>query len=216
MLKLKQNRFNSIQKICNNRLLERCNALVYYFLTKNLNKMKKIKLITLGAAFIMFFLAACEKSEEPLVNVIEGTYVGTLTNYGVSNDATGMGIETNAIAEITKIGNEIIELHMYSDELDTTMMLNYYQNRDSVEVCFTGDEFENVYGHMLGQGHMSGGMMGDIQNDETEWMHHLNDEHQNGDEHFGGFNMQDHTFGYRFNNIEGGISNYMTFEGKKE
>ena len=51
---------------------------------------------------------------------------------------------------------------------------------------------------MLGQGHMNGGMMGDMQNNETEWMHHLNDEHQDGDEHFGGFDLQHHAFDYTF------------------
>jgi hypothetical protein len=71
-------------------------------------------------------------------------------------------------------------------------------------VCLTGDDFEHMYGHKYGEGHMSGGMMDDMQNEETEWMHHMNDEHIDGDEHFGGFDMMQHSFGYKFemNNLD--------------
>ena len=62
--------------------------------------------------------------------------------------------------------------------LDTTMRFSHYYHHGSVKVCLTGDDFENMYGHMLGERHMSGGMM-----------NHMNDEHHQGDEHFGGFDM---------------------------
>ncbi len=42
------------------------------------------------------------------------------------------------------------------------------------------------------------------QDGETEWQHHMDDEHQPGDEHFGGFDMGNHSFGYSFQMMEGG------------
>jgi len=57
-----------------------------------------------------------------------------------------------------------------------------------------------------------GDMMGDMMNGETEWMHHLDDEHNEGDEHYGGFDMQHNTFGYQFR-----MGNEtMTFQGTKQ
>ena len=58
-----------------------------------------------------------------------------------------------------------IEVHCFGKEIDTTFMLDYYEHNDSVMVCLTGSDFEFMYGHMLGEGHMGGGMMNDIQND---------------------------------------------------
>lgn len=177
--------------------------------------MKKIKLI-IATALSVVVLAACEKSEDVNVQEIEGTYVGTLS--GIDNAKSETGVNTNeaAIAEIRKTGNEMIEVHLYSDGMDTTFMLNHYEHNNSVLVCLNGDDFENMYGHMLGQGHMSGGMMSDRQNGETEWTHHLSDEHQEGDEHFGGFDMQNHTFGYQMNMMDGNSPYQLNFQGKKE
>ncbi|MDB4584057.1 hypothetical protein N9164_12955 [Draconibacterium sp.] len=173
----------------------------------------RIKLFLVVAVIIG--LAACNKSEESISdNSIEGTYAGTLTNEGLKS-ANGEPGSTSATAEVTKTGDDQIEVHCYSDELNTTFMFDYYDNHDSVMVCVTGDTFEDMYGHMLGQGHMDGGMMGDIQNGETEWQHHMEDEHQQGDEHFGGFDTMNHTFGYRFQMTEGGSSYMFSFQGSK-
>ena len=177
--------------------------------------MREIRLVAITIALTAFAMAACETSEIQSDNTIEGTYVGTLTdNNGLEGRSFAKTIK-DATAEITKIGNETIEVHLFDVELDTTFMLNYYEQRDAVMVCFTGDDFENMYGHMLGQGHMDGGMMNDMQNDETEWNHHLNDEHQDDDEHFGGFDMQNHSFGYQINMKDGGIPYILQFQGKK-
>jgi hypothetical protein len=54
-----------------------------------------------------------------------------------------------------------------------------------------------MYGHMLGEGH-NGGMMDDMHESETEWMHHMDEEHDEGDGHFGGFDMGNHSFSYTF------------------
>lgn len=174
--------------------------------------MKKFRLIAISMTLLVFVLTACDKSELSFENEIEGNYIGTLAKID-SLDEIIVGTEEDAIAEITKIGNKTIQVHFNSVEVDTTFMLNYYEDMERVMVCYTGDDFEYMYGHMLGEGHINGGMMGDMQNNETEWTHHLNDEHQESDEHFGSFNMQDHTFEYKFELTEGGLMQNMIFQG---
>ncbi|MFN4761714.1 hypothetical protein ACKGJN_01205 [Gillisia sp. Q332] len=177
--------------------------------------MKKIQLI-IATALSVVVLAACEKSDNVSVQEIEGTYVGTLTGFDTAKSETRVNTDEAAIAEIRKTGNELIEVHLYSDGMDTTFVLNYYEHNNSVLVCLNGHDFENMYGHMLGQGHPNGGMMGDMRKGETEWTHHLRDEHQEEDEHFGGFDMQNHTFGYQLNMMDGNTPYHLKFQGKKE
>lgn len=59
-------------------------------------------------------------------------------------------------------------------------------------------------------------MMGDIGDDETEWMHHLHDEHEEGDEHFGSFDMHSGTFNYSIRMTDEIGPYYMRFSGSKE
>src|SRR5680860_28910 len=158
--------------------------------------MKKNKVIGMVAVLTLIVLTACDKTEDASVQSIEGTYVGTLTIEGLKSASGMITNPVNATTEITKISDAEIEVHCYSDELDTTFMLNYYDDHDSVMVCLTGDDFEHMYGHIKGEGHMSGGMMGDITDGETEWQHHMDDEHEDGDEHFGGFDMNTNNFSY--------------------
>ena len=175
--------------------------------------MKKNVNILLVIALLAGFMA-CNKTEDtPIDDSIEGTYTGTLTPDLKSAQGTIPG-SSDATAVITKSGNELIEVHCFTEEMDTTFMLNYYENNDSVMVCLTGDAFGEMYGHMLGQGHM-GGMMGDIGSGETEWQHHMSDEHQPGDEHFGGFDRMNHSFGYTFDMMEGSDHYSVHFEGTK-
>ena len=111
------------------------------------------------------FLAACEKSEKPLVNEVEGTYVGTITTMnGLKVQGIGKTIG-DTIAEIAKTWKRRIEVHFYNMELDTTLMSDYYQHKDIEEVCFTGDCFENVCPY-LGRGTYWRRMMNNMRNDE--------------------------------------------------
>jgi hypothetical protein len=178
--------------------------------------MKKIRLITIITIMITLVFIGCEDSDSFPNSAIAGTYVGTISN---SNDAKYkdyLKTEDEAVANITIIGNNLIQVHLYDVEIDTTFIVNYYDDMDSVNVCFSGDDFESMYGHMLGQGHSNGGMMGDMKQNETEWMHHLNDEHQEGDEHYGSFDMQNHTFSYQFTKWEAGLTHDLQFQGVKK
>ena len=93
-----------------------------------------ISLITLVS-----FVVSCEMSDinpETTGASIEGTYVGTLTNV---NSLKGTTLSNNeghdAVAEVKDMGNGEIQVHCYGEEMDTTFMLNYYENHDSVMVC---------------------------------------------------------------------------------
>lgn len=161
-------------------------------------------------------VVSCTKSDNPTNENIEGTYYGSFTTStslkSTVVDGTGTGEGT---AEVTMMDNHQIQVHCFGEEIDTTFMLDYYAHNDSVMVCLTGDDFESMYGHMLGDGHMGGGMMGDIQNGETEWMHHMYDEHESDDMHFGGFDMDMGSFSYSFEMMDGSSPYYLTFEGSK-
>jgi hypothetical protein len=141
---------------------------------------------------IVILFVSCQKSDDIGYNDVTGTYVGTLTS-NLANKSSEIVVTKDATVVVSSVGNQI-QVNCYAEDFDTTFMLGTYDNNDEVMVCLTGEEFENMYGHMLGQGHMNGNM----QNNGTEWMQHLNNEHQEGDEHFGGFDMQRHSFNYTF------------------
>ena len=141
---------------------------------------------------IVILFVSCQKSDDIGYNDVTGTYVGTLTS-NLANKSSEIVVTKDATVVVNRVGNQI-QVNCYAEDFDTTIMLGTYNHNDEVMVCLTGEEFENMYGHMLGQGHMNGNM----QNNGTEWMQHLSNEHQEGDEHFGGFDMQHHSFNYTF------------------
>lgn len=168
-------------------------------------------------ALIVIGFTSCEKSEDLNVNDIEGVYEGT---FSLSNSLKASSLDgsedDHGSAVVSMMGNNQIEVHCFGEEIDTTFMLDYYEHNDSIMVCLTGDDFKFMYGHMLGEGHMDGGMMNDIQYGETQWMHHMNDEHENGDEHFGGFDMHEMTFSYSFKMMDEVSPYYLRFHGVKQ
>ena len=73
----------------------------------------------------------------------------------------------------------------------------------------TGDDFNNEYGHM--NGHMMGHGMHETTG--TDWMHHLEDEHENGDQHYGMFDLENHSFEYSFKMMHNDSVYYRNFQG---
>lgn len=153
------------------------------------------------AGLLLFVTIACEKTEDFNVKTIEGRYIGTLT----SGLKSASGVTIDATADIRKTKDGEIQVHCYGGEFDSTFMLNYFENYDSIMVCLTDRDFQYEYGHMMGAGHMSGGMMGNRSNNGTTWQNHMNNNHQPGDRHFGGFGMNGHTFGYTFKMASGNV-----------
>lgn len=183
--------------------------------------MKKLRLVLGLTALIAFGFNSCKKAEtivENSIESIEGTYVGTLTAVdGLKSGAiiTDRGID--AIAEVTDLGDGQVKIHCFGGEMDTTFMLNHFENNDSIMVCLNGQAFENMYGHSTGCGshNGSGGMMGNgsgLMGGASEWMDHMNNEHDESDEHFGGFDMTNSTFGYTIKHNNG----YFHFQGTKK
>ncbi|GGK46466.1 MULTISPECIES: hypothetical protein [Flavobacteriaceae] len=157
---------------------------------KNLILKDRMKIVAVAMVFI---LISCEKSDDLVSSEVSGTYIGTLTS-NVSGKSTVAKSNTAATAVVKMVGNQI-EVHCFGDDFDTTIMLSLYEDGDMINTCLTGNDFENRYGHMLGQGNM---MNGSMHTNGNEWMQHLNNEHQDGDEHFGGFDMIHHSFNYTF------------------
>ena len=178
--------------------------------------MKNFKIV-LSAILVLVSLGFTSCEQEGNENEIEGKYTGTFSILDKLEAAPSEeDFEGNGTAEITITGSNQIEVHCNGEAIDTSFMLDYYGHNDSVYVCLRGEEFEETYGHALGHGHMGGNRMGDIADGETEWRHHYNNEHQKGDEHFGGFNMQDMTFTYSFMMNKDSSSYYLKFHGSKE
>ena len=175
--------------------------------------MKRVIKIFAFSLIATLAIYGCNKSDDSTDVSVEGSYAGTLTTKSITGTLIG---SSNATADISKAGEGLIQVHCFGTELDTTFMLNYYENHDSVMVCLTDTAFQNTYGHMMGQNNMSGGMMGAMHNGQTQWQNHMTNEHMAGDKHYGGFNMKDHTFGYTFHHYNGTNHTIMRFDGTKK
>jgi hypothetical protein len=163
-----------------------------------------------------FVFGACQKDNQSVNKNVEGTYVGNFTTTStLKSTQLAANINSSATVVVSKLNDEQIKIHCFGDELDSTFILNMYNNGDSLMVCLDGSSFEHEYGHMMGQGSMMGGgnIMG---NNSTEWGQHMNGEHKVGDEHFGGFNMSNGTFTYSFKMMEGTSTIYKKFQGTKK
>ena len=174
--------------------------------------LKNWNILYLIAVIIIIF--SCEKSDDLGSNDVTGTYIGTLTsNLSSRTSNTNLSSKTSntetilpATLVVSSFGDQI-KVHCIAENFVTTVMLDIYNHNDNVMVCLTGEEFQNMYGHMLGQGNMNGQM----QNNGSGWAQHLNNEHQEGDEHFGSFDMQHHSFNYTFRMNDGDFH----FQGAK-
>lgn len=145
------------------------------------------KLIVVFSFTLALLLFACQKSDDITYDEITGSYIGTISTIGSDPSIT------IATADIRQLGNQI-EVHCYGGDFDATVMLDVFQNGNDIMVCLTGEDFNNMYGHMPGNSNWNW----NGPHHDSDWMQHLNNEHQQGDEHFGNFDMQHHTFNYTF------------------
>jgi hypothetical protein len=185
---------------------------------KTMKKMKK-RMIAAGfmLAAVTMGIISCEKSVDAANKEIEGEYIGSFSISSSLKSAPLDGMQADhGTAVVTLMGDHQIEVHCFGEDIDSTLMLDYYEHNDSIMVCLTGDDFTHMYGHMLGQGHMSGGMMGDKSEGDSDWMHHMDDEHTEGDEHFGGFDLEEGSFTYSFKLMGESSPYYLKFHGIKE
>ena len=178
---------------------------------KTNNYLKLLLLAFIGT----FVFGACQKDEKTVNQSVEGTYIGSFTTTTTLKSTTIANGNNMDTAIVKLISNGQVNVHCFGNDLDSTFILNTFHNGDSLMVCLTGTSFEHEYGHMMGQGSMmgSGNMMG---NNSTEWGQHMNGEHKVGDKHFGGFNMQNGTFGYSFKMMNGNSVYYKKFQGMRK
>lgn len=137
-------------------------------------------------------LSACLNDDEISNTHVTGVYEGTLTT-NVSNKSNTSSNSEFATAVVSEIDDKI-EVYCYNEYFETTITLNIYENGETMMTCFSGIEFENVYGHSLNEANMGGNM----QNSNNQWVQHLSLEHKESDKHYGSFNMIDNSFEYTF------------------
>jgi len=157
--------------------------------------MKKVILVVIIGLSIV--ASSCNKDEaltKDIISQITGTYSGSYTDDG--------GVKNDGAADITALSDSTLEIHCFDEDgFDTTFVMEFYGNGDSVMLCNTGDDFYTEYDHqMLGGAHhiwntQPGHMMGKMSN--GDWNNHLESNHNKNDKHYGGFNTNDHSFNYR-------------------
>lgn len=167
---------------------------------------KKLSIIAL--AVITVGLVSCNKDNQvnpDLTKSVIGTYEGTLTTNNLKTTSP-------ATSDITKYNDYTVQVHCYGDDIDTTFMLELYEDGDMMRVCFTDNDFNNEYGHNKSEDHH---MMGD-NGGWMNWKQHISNDHDQNDKHYGFFNMKDHQFDYTFK-IEKSSSIYtQEFVGKRK
>lgn len=173
--------------------------------------MKSIKKILIATIVVVtFFASSCFRQNDiakDLTIDVVGTYNGTLTT-------SNLKALSNATVDVTKSGDNELEIHCYGDEIDTIIIQRLFEDGNMIQVCSTGNEFLNEYGHeMLNQSQHH-----DMMNDANglSWAHHKEEEHSANDEHYGGFDIGNHTFSYTFEMKDNDLSYTRQFTGIKE
>ncbi len=178
---------------------------------QNYKQMKKLFFIAVIG--LILTVVSCNKSETPskdLIPQIVGTYNGSFTD--------NSGLSINGKAQIAAVNDSVVQIHCFDeDDFDTTFVMEFYGNGDSVMLCNTGSDFFEKYGHqIIGEHHMWNGnpnhMMGNMSDDD--WQQHLSKNHDSVDEHYGAFDMINHNFNYLFKNSNN--SHWRVFSGKRE
>lgn len=178
--------------------------------------MKVIKITFLASLILAtIFAVSCKKTEQNtdpntdstrLSKSVIGTYSGVLKN-SQSNQTVP------ATLNVSAINDSVISMHCIADNFDTTINMMLYNNNDSIMVCFTGQDFYNMYGHNLDthnfcnskpSGWHSGwenehdNWWGNQNNMWNAWNNHMNTQHNPGDQHYGGFNPNTRSCNYSF------------------
>ncbi len=168
-----------------------------------------MKISMIAAITLAFTLTSCNKANDAtapnLTKEVVGTYAGTLT----TNNLKGT---SPATADITSVNDYTIEVHCYGEDIDTTFMLELYDDGDMMRVCFTDEDFYNEYGHNMSEDHHMMGGSGSW----TNWSQHMSKEHGENDQHYGYFDMNDGRFDYTFKIETGGTTYTQEFSGSRE
>jgi len=173
--------------------------------------MKNIKVFLIAfVAILTITLGSCKQennlSKELTADVV-GKYIGTLSSDNLKGTSS-------AKAVVAKTGDNELEIHCFGDEIDTTFIQHLFDDGNMIQMCAIGDDFLNEYGHSMMDQSQHHDMMND--RDGSSWSHHMEEEHDANDEHYGGFDMTNHSFSYIFNMESNGVSYSAQFNGTKE
>lgn len=174
---------------------------------KNQFNRKKPKLLLILTLFLSItLLSSCSKEDLTLqyLNEVVGDYSGYIV-YDNGNNIDSF----EATGEVIKNNDYQVTFNCQSSIMDTTLILDVFDNGDRLEMCLTGDDFNQMYGHPQGERHM--GHMGRNQNG---WQHHMDDEHDQNDEHYGGFHHGDGAMEFTF--LMGSNLDRYVFYGSKK
>lgn len=186
--------------------------------------MKTIKELMVGmVGLLVLSFVSCNQESQDLGKTIEGRYTGKF-NSGLSlKSGLANQVDSDGIAVVTMVDTDLIRMHCFGSQFDSTLMLNLYEDDDSIMVCLTDSDFVHTYGHLMGQGQgMMGngnGMMGGgnrMTDTTTAWGKHLYYHHGDGDLHFGGFNMMGHTVDIAYKMMDGDSVYYLHFHGVRD
>lgn len=166
-----------------------------------------------GLFFLIVILSVygCDKNEAPELDSIDGTYKGSIRVESATN-LSSKASYGSIVGEITTMGNQL-EFHCYGEDMDITMMLEYFEHHENTMVCLTGNHYTDLYGHRHGEGMVSGMGMNHMTSGNTDWERHLNRSHNQDGPHFlSGYNRDDRTFQCTFHWNGAAV----TFTGKKQ
>jgi hypothetical protein len=160
-------------------------------------------------------------ANESLSSSVEGTYNGTLKNSSTNESRS-------ATLQIVKINDSLVSMHCVADGFDSTIINLLYQNFDSTMVCYSGQDFNNHYGHNLNNynfcnsqpngwnsGWCNTNNCWSGENNWNAWTNHLNTQHDKHDQHFGGFHMNSLSCNYSFPMNIGNTNYFEIFLGTK-
>ncbi|OFX43768.1 MAG: hypothetical protein A2046_05110 [Bacteroidetes bacterium GWA2_30_7] len=169
--------------------------------------MKKVNLI-LVALIGVTVLMSCKKDQNSGIDNIVGNYKGTLIDPVTQNN------EGTATTEVTQIDDETVQIHCSGANFDTTMVINVYENSDSLMCCTHQMSSGCHKGNSNGGGMMGGGMMGGNNNKKSKnWDNHKKTMSCQNGTHNGGFDTNNNSFNYLFN-MSG--QNGLKFSGTKQ
>ncbi|MCF6364816.1 MAG: hypothetical protein L3J35_01295 [Bacteroidales bacterium] len=171
--------------------------------------MKTFKILSITAIIAMSVaIVSCDKNNQikDLTIDIVGSYTGTVT----SNNKAGV---SDATADITRTDDNQIEIHCYGSEIDTTFIQRLFEDGDMIQMCTVGNDFYNEYGHDMTDQSEHHNMMKDSEG--MSWAHHMDEEHENGDEHYGLYNSNSNVFTYTFKIMSGNTSYTAEFFGER-
>lgn len=162
---------------------------------------KCLVILSIGIVII-----SCNKDDFISNTHVIGVYNGSLTT-NLGNKSSIQDSPKSATAVVTAVGDNI-QVYCYNENFEATISLNIFENGDFMMTCFVGEEFEKMYGHSLSQTNMVGFM----QNNNLQWIQHLELEHKESDKHYGSFDMLNNSLSYTF--LIDGMEYY--FEGLRE